>query len=221
MLNQGVFDPGFSGNQRALALAGAQQLGYEFYVTNVILPDVSPSGPLNPTIGIVNTGVAPFYYDWPMQLAVLNTTNALAQSWTTPWRLSSLLPGVNTVWTYTQSNPALAVGQYKLLVGVPNPMTNGPPLRFANQTQDADLPGWLTLGQFSVLPAPPTLSASSFGGLFLLQVSGAAPATWTVEGTSNFLTWLPLATNHTSASQWTFSHAISWPERFYRVVIQP
>ena len=37
---------------------------------------------------------------------------------------------------------------YQLLLRVPNPLANGPPLRFANQTQDRHLPGWLTLGEF-------------------------------------------------------------------------
>ncbi len=221
MLNQGVFSPGFTGVQKNLALAGAQQLGYELYVTNAMLVDASASGPLNMSVAILNTGVAPFYYDWPVQLAVLNSSNTLVQSWTTPWRLSSLLPGTNTVWSYTQTNPGLPIGQYKLLMGVLNPLTNGVPLRFANQSQDADLAGWLTLGQFSVLPAQPMLSASSFLSGFVLQVSGAAPGVWTVEDTSNFLTWTPLLTTNTTTTQWSFTDEILSPARFYRVVSQP
>jgi hypothetical protein len=36
-----------------------------------------------------------------------------------------------------------------LLLRVPNPLTNGLPLRLANQTQDQHMPGWLTLGEFA------------------------------------------------------------------------
>ncbi|MGO8929698.1 MAG: DUF4832 domain-containing protein [Limisphaerales bacterium] len=221
MLNQGVFDPGFSGAQQDLALAAAQQLGYELYVTNAILVDASASGPLTVSVGILNTGVAPFYYDWPVQLAVLNSSNMLVRSWTTPWKLSSLLPGTNTGWTCTQTNPGLPIGQYKLLMRVLNPLTNGVPLRFANQTQDADLPGWLTLGQVSVLPAQPTLSSGSIPAGFVLQVSGAAPGTWTVENSSTLLTWTPLLTTNTSTTQWSFTDDLMSPARFYRVVSQP
>ena len=221
MLNQGVFAPGFSGTQLNLALAGAHQLGYELYVSNAILVDVSGSGPLNVSVGILNTGVAPFYYDWPVQLGVLNTSNFLVQSWATPWKLSSLLPGTNTVWTFSQHEPGLPVGQYKLLLGVPNLLTNGVPLRFADQTQDADLAGWLTLGQFSVVPAQPTLSGSYFPFGFSLQVNSAAPGTWTIQDTSNFLTWTPLLTTNTSAAQWNVTDEVLSPMRFYRVVSQP
>jgi hypothetical protein len=223
MLNHGVFSPGFAGVQKNLALAGAQQLGYELYVTNAMLVDARASGLLNMSVAILNTGVAPFYYDWPVQVGVLNGSSTLVQSWTTPWRLSALFPGTNTVWSYTQTNHGLAVGQYKLLMRVLNPLTNGVPLRFANQAQDADLTGWLTLGQFSVLPdlTQPTLSGSSFPSGFVLQVSSAAPGTWIIEDTSNFLTWTPLLTTNTTTTQWSFTDEILSPARFYRVVSQP
>jgi hypothetical protein len=221
MLDQYVFDPGFSGTQQDLALAGAQQLGYELYVSNAILANVSGSGPLNISVDILNTGVAPFYYDWPVQLAALNSSNEVVQTWTTPWKLSSLIPGTNTVWTYTQTNPGLPAGQYTLLMGVQNPMTNGIPLRFADTTQDADLVGWLTLGQFSVLSTPPILSGILVPSGFSLQVDGAAPGMWALEDTSNFLSWTPLLTTNTSTAQWNFTDEVLVPMRFYRVVSQP
>lgn len=221
MLDQYVFDPGFGGTQQNLALAGAHQLGYEFYVTNAIVADPSGSGPLNVTVVILNTGVAPFYYDWPVQLAVLNSSNEVVRTWTTPWKLSLLHPGTNTVWTYVQTNPGLPAGQYKLLMGVHNPMTNGIPLRFADTTQDAELVGWLTLGQFAVLAAPPILNGRLVPYGFSLQVEGAAPGTWAIEDTSNFLTWTPLLTTNTSTVQWSFTDEFLSPMRFYRVVSQP
>jgi hypothetical protein len=223
MLNQYVFDPGFTGAEQSLALAGARQLGYELYVSNAILTDARTSGPLSVSVGILNTGVAPFYYDWPVQLGVLNSNHTLVQSWTVPWKLSSLLPATNTVWSCTQSNRGLALGQFKLLMSVPNPMTNGIMLRFANQAQDADLSGWLTLGQFSVVAivAQPTLKAGVSSSSFALQVNGAAPGLWTVQGTSNLLTWVALLTTNTSTNQWSFMDPILSPARFYRVVNQP
>src|SRR5262249_13842305 len=86
-----------------------------------------------------------------VQLRVLNTNLQSVQTWTTDWQLSSLIPGTNKLWGFTLTNHGLAAGQYKLLMGVPNPMTNGLPLRFANELQDADLQAWLTLGTFSVV----------------------------------------------------------------------
>ncbi len=60
MLNQAVFSPGFSGTQKSRAVAGAQQLGYEMYVTNAVLADAHASSPLNIGVQIINAGVAPF-----------------------------------------------------------------------------------------------------------------------------------------------------------------
>ena len=222
MLNQEVFEPGFTGAQEALAMAGARQLGYELYVSNATIVDAFASGPLRVDVAISNTGVAPFYYGWPVQLGALNNSSALAQSWTTPWSVSSLQPGNNTLWSYSRTNHGLAPGQFKLVMRVANPLTNGVTLRFANQTQDADVPGWLTLGQFSVQAdlARPALKASSFVSGFALQVS-AAPGVWTVEASSNLLTWTPLLTTNSSATQWTFVEKFLSSVRFYRVIGQP
>jgi hypothetical protein len=224
MLNQALFDPGFTGAQEDLALAGAHQLGYEIYVTNAAIVDAFVSGPLNVSVQILNTGVAPFYYDWPLQLGALNSSNALAQTWTTTWKLSSLLPASsNAVWCYTQTNHGLAAGQYKCLLRAQDPLTNGLLFRFANVAQNADLAGWLTLGRFSVVPGPaqPTLSAKCSLSAFELAVSNAAPGEWTVENTSNFAAWNPLLTTNTSTTAWSVTDVITSQAQFYRVVCQP
>jgi len=224
MLNQGVFSPGFSGAPEALALAGARQLGYELYVTNSQLMDARLSGPLNISLQVQNTGVAPFYYNWPVNVAALNASNQIVQTWTTPWVLSSLLPSpTNTVWNYSQSNHGLAVGKYKLLLSVQNPLTNGASFHFANQTQDADVDGWLTLGQFSVVAnlAQPTLNGINSFPTFVLQVSDAAPGAWTVERTTDFTAWTPLLTTNTSTTEWSVTDNVSALTEFYRVVGGP
>lgn len=224
MINQGVFNPGFTGAEEALALAGARQLGYELYVTSVKIVDARLPGAVNISLQIQNTGVAPFYYNWPVQLGVLNSNNTLLQAWTTPWMLTSILPSsTNTVLNYSQSSSGLAVGQYKLVLGVQNPLTNGAPLHFANQTQDANVVGWLTLGQFSVLTniAQPKLSGVYSHPDFFLQVSNAAPGVWTVERTPDLVVWTPLFTTNTSTAEWILSDPVSALVHFYRVVSQP
>jgi hypothetical protein len=224
MINQGVFSPGFTGAQEALALAGARRLGYELYVTNAQIVDARLSGPLNISLQIQNTGVAPFYYNWPVQLGVLNSSDTLVQTWTTPWMLTSILPSpTNALWNYTQSSYGLAAGQYKLLLRVQNPLTNGVSFHFANQAQDADVVGWLTLGHFSVLPniAQPTLSGVSSLPNFVLQVSNAAPGVWTVERTPDLVVWTSLLTTNTGSAEWNLTDNVSSSAQFYRVVSQP
>jgi hypothetical protein len=171
-----------------------------------------------------NTGVAPFYYDWPVQLAALNRGNVLANTWTAAWTLSSLLPAAaNTAWSFTLPDHGLAAGQYRLLLRVRNPLENGVPLRFANTTQDADLQGWLTLGQVSVTSPStgPSLSGNLSPAGFDLLVSNAAPGAWTLESTSDFAEWTPLLTTNTTSPQWSVICTILPSARFYRVVGAP
>jgi hypothetical protein len=224
MLNQGVFDPGFTGAQQELALAGAHQLGYEIYVTNAAIVEACVSGPLNVSVQVLNTGVAPFYYDWPIQLGALNSNNVLAQTWSTTWKLSSLLPtNSNTIWSLTQTNHGLTAGLYKCVLRAQNPLTNGLSFRFADAAQDADLAGWLTLGQFSVVPgvARPTLSVNCSAAAFELMVSNAAPGEWTVENTSDLASWNHLLTTNTSATAWSVTDVVTSLPQFYRVVSKP
>ena len=91
---------------------------------------------------------------------------------------------------------------------------------FANVAQSADLPGWLTLGQVSIVPGPakPSLHGSLSPSGFDLDVSNAAPGAWAVQGTSDFLVWTQLLTTNTSTSGWRAFDQISSSVRFYRVV---
>jgi len=224
MLNQGAFSPGFTGSQQTLAVRGGSMLGYELYVSNACLIDASVSEPLKLALQVWNTGVAPFYYDWPAQLAAFNPSNTLIKTWTTPWKLSSLLPATtNTLCTWAQTNHGLPPGQYKLALRVQNPLSGGVPLRFANQAQDADVPGWLTLGNVSITPSRPRLSWAINPSLqgFALLVSQATPGAWTVEGTSNFVSWSALLSTNSVTSEWGVTDRISSPARFYRVVGSP
>jgi Domain of unknown function (DUF4832) len=154
MLNQGAFLPGLIGPEKSSALAGAQRLGYELYASSATVAAGNPTAPLNVQLQIRNTGVAPFYYDWPVQLRWLDSHRATVCTWVTDWKLSSLLPSeTNAIWSYAQTRPGLAPGSYTLMLGVKNPLTNGVPLRFANETQDANEPGWLTIGKVAITPA--------------------------------------------------------------------
>ncbi len=224
MLNQKVFSPGFTGAQKNLALAGAQALGYTLMVSNAVLGDAWVSTPLNVSVSLQNTGVAPFYYDWPVQLGALNSNNTLVKTWTTIWKLSSLVPSAtNTVWSYVQTNHGLGVGQYKILLSVTNPIPNGLPLRFANVAQDADRSGWLTLGQLTIgsIPARPGLIGYLSPSGFILQISNAVPGFWTVECSSDCVNWTPMLSTNTSTTAWSITDAIYRLRRFYRVVGSP
>lgn len=220
MLNHGAFAPGFSGAEKELALAGARRLGYELYVSRADLSAATETDPLSVALQIRNCGVAPFYYDWPVLIRALDHNGSARPTWTTKWKLPSLLPAdTNTTWSVTVAEPALPAGTYTLLLGVPNPLANSVPLRFANDTQDADLAGWLTLGQVTVGPGPgqPVLQGLRSATGFELRVSGATPGLWNIEYTLDFVSWTFLTSTNSTTTEWTLTDQIPGPARFYRV----
>jgi len=147
LMNSGVFRTKFEGAKLDRALAGARRMGYELMVTAAALT-VKKDGGLDVKIKIRNAGVAPFYYSWPVEIGLLDSTGKVATTWRTDWDLTGILPGPDSIaLDFTQAKLALPTGEYQVVMRAVNPLPNGVPLRFANQTQDANTPGWLSLGQ--------------------------------------------------------------------------
>jgi hypothetical protein len=149
LLNQGVFDRRLPPGDNARALAGARRLGYELSVSSVALPQAIASSSPVVRVRIRNTGRAPFYYNWPIELGVAAGHRLLAR-WRTGWQLSRVLPGDPVEFAFTLKNARLPNGSsYLLLMRAINPFAAGHPLKFADKSQDDTLTGWLTLGSFT------------------------------------------------------------------------
>lgn len=133
------------------ATASAQRLGYTLHIPRASVVPPRSGQALAGTVFVENRGVAPFYYPWQVRIAVMDASGTVSQ-WPISADLRSVLPGTPGSWNFEVTDPGLAAGTYKLLIGVANPMTGGKPLRFANTTQDQDQNGWLTLGSFEVTP---------------------------------------------------------------------
>lgn len=149
LINQGVFRTEFpaQGPDYERALAGHVRLGYELHVAEVRWWP-SRTG-LAIEVDVSNRGVAPFYYDWPIELALWDRrTGQIFFREETDWHLTTVLPGPNaTVWHHELT---WAVGDrdaFQILMRVANPMPGGRPLGFANQEQDRDVLGWLSLAE--------------------------------------------------------------------------
>jgi hypothetical protein len=146
LMNSGVFRKGLDGDRRERAIAGARRLGYEFHIAEAAL-ETTPGNGLHVRVRMRNAGVAPFYYPWPLDLGLLDATDRLVVTWRTDWTLTGILPNeAIRVLDDSRSGLKLPTGDYRVLLRVVSPLPHGLPLRFANQTQDASLPGWLTLG---------------------------------------------------------------------------
>jgi len=151
MLAYGAFDRNLSPAARRLAARQSLSLGYEFHVTTATLTSTRTDQPVTITATLRNSGVAPFYHNWPLELAVRDTSGKTVHTVRTDWSINGLLPGeADRQWTHTFTAGTLPPGNFKLLLRAVNPLENGLPLRFANASQDADADGWLTLGSFSL-----------------------------------------------------------------------
>ncbi|WP_343045009.1 DUF4832 domain-containing protein [Pseudarthrobacter oxydans] len=153
LLNQHGFSPGYTGQSLSNATAAAQSLGYRFHATSFAITRGTVAGQSDVSVMVSNVGVAPFYYDWPIQIAALDSAGNMVRTWGTSWKLTAVKPGMSVQWKSPVSVSGLAPGTYTLVVRAVNPLANGMPLRFANASQDQTKPGWLTLGR-KYLPAP-------------------------------------------------------------------
>ncbi len=148
LMDSGMFERKATPERLERAKLAVQQMGYEFHAKTVQLR--TKPGQLTIRLEIENRGVAPFYAKWPATYALASGTT-IAHTAKSTDHLQGLLPGAEPrVWAPTLTLPKLAAGNYQVLVSVPNPLAGANPVRFANRTQDADLPGFLSLGEITL-----------------------------------------------------------------------
>lgn len=137
-------------DEKERAIAAARSLGYEFRVIQAAAELKERTLEVAVTLG--NFGVAPFYAAWPVEIRLIGPDQKTSGA-KLPLDLKNLLPEDRLSATATLDLAPLPPGDYRLLIGVPNPMKSGRPLRFANADPEPAEPGWLTLGNIAV-PAP-------------------------------------------------------------------
>jgi hypothetical protein len=125
LMDSGLFSQRFPMDEarKSRAIEAVQQMGYEFHIARWRMD----GGEIQ--IDVENRGVAPFYHDWPVELAAGEEVVAR-------FGLRGIFPGETQTWT------AVAAGDGPYRLRVPNPMMGGRPLRFANEEQMEE---WLKL----------------------------------------------------------------------------
>lgn len=127
-----------------------RRLGYEFWVRVVDIGSVSRKQ-LPVSVEVENRGVALFYYAWRNQFAIADARGQIVKIIAGRGLRTGLLPSQPARgWNQNLDVTGLAPGKYQLLMRVRNSLPNGIPLRFANTAQDANVAGWLTLGEWSL-----------------------------------------------------------------------
>lgn len=150
-----------------MATAGLLQkaMGYRFVLNKAqYSPRVDNGKMLNLRFDLTNTGSSPFYYNWPVQVVLLEP-RTLQPVWTSTLKkvdISKWMPGDE--WDeakqqYSKAAPVYAIdqqiklngvskGKYILALSVNDPSGNRPSLRFANGSYCAG--GYTALGMIGV-----------------------------------------------------------------------
>jgi len=135
------------------ALRSHKMMGYEFFVSSVQLNADNLSN-VTVDVKIRNSGIAPIYYNWPVEFAAINSNgNFLGVFGTSDWDVHAIYPDSGD-YTKTFTAPIYGNDTYTILMRFVNPLKaysgNARELRFANENQDNDINGWLTLGSVTI-----------------------------------------------------------------------
>lgn len=122
LINNAVFNGKWDKEVKVKAISAAKHLGYELYVKEFQLK----AGLLK--VKILNKGVAPFYYKWPIEVVDLNSKKVSK----TNWDIRKILPGQPIEFS-------IKVRGKKFGIRILNPMKGGNNVKFANETQVNEL----------------------------------------------------------------------------------
>ena len=116
-------------------------MGYRFSVKSAsYTPSVAAGGKLKVKLSWRNTGVAPFYYNWPVEVSLLDKDGNVVASTVTNDDIRKWLPGDSINMTATIKVPEnLASGVYKVAVAILDPDKNKPAIHLAMEGGNKDL----------------------------------------------------------------------------------
>jgi hypothetical protein len=140
LMDSGMFETSrqkdITPSRLAEAISQVQKMGYEFFVRSASVQSDRTS--LKLSVEVINRGVAPFYYDWPVSLILKTKDDKVWLQQELDWKLTGLQPNEVRVWKTDVELPSGLTEKPQVLLQVLNPMPTGMPLRFANQTQGED-----------------------------------------------------------------------------------
>src|SRR4029077_16732865 len=111
--------------------AHVRMLGYQFAIHEVRhAAVVTKGGKLPFSLAGENQGVAPFYYRWPVELALLGNEGQPAEKFSLDWDVRKWLPGKFEADGAVRINSK--PGTYQLALAIRDPWSTGQGIAFAN-----------------------------------------------------------------------------------------
>ncbi len=136
---------------RKRADALVRRMGYQFRIVEARHPAaIEPGGRFRFSLEIENEGVAPFYYPWPVELLILDRGRGVNGKIPIEVDIRGWVPGTNQVGVDLVA-PELRAGTCTLALGIRDPWTGEPAIRFANNLRTAY--GCALLSTVEVKPA--------------------------------------------------------------------
>lgn len=138
-----------SGDEQFLQHSQAlvRKLGYEFQLTELRhTAGTMANGSIDISLMGRNNGVAPFYYPWSVEWALLDSTGKVVAINRTDWDVRRWQPG-----EFSESAKVsfdVPPGEYRLALGIRDPWQDRPAIRFANQLSVVD--GWTVLSKLEI-----------------------------------------------------------------------
>jgi hypothetical protein len=122
-------DPDVDSYQRNID-ALTNVMGYNFVLEAVTHTDKTKSGSnLDIRMQWNNKGVAPFYYQWPLELSLADSKGKIVTKTTTAADITKWLPGVTTATQSIKIPKDLKAGNYTLCVAIIDPSTGKPGIK--------------------------------------------------------------------------------------------
>jgi hypothetical protein len=120
-----------------------RRMGYQYRLTEVSWRIRERT--LNLQVRGVNEGVAPFYYPWAVEIALLREDDSTAQIHRVDVDITRWLPG--DFRFSTQMPLQVTGGRYRLALGIRDPWRNAPDIQFANRLLNVN--GWNVVDSIS------------------------------------------------------------------------
>lgn len=124
-----------------------RKMGYEYQIDEVSHPmQVKARQSAKVQFKARNNGVAPFYYPWSVEWALIDGAGGIVKVHVTDWDLRKWVPGEFT--ESTELNVDVPPGTYRLAIGIRDPWKDRPAIRFANDLPVTD--GWTIVSEMKV-----------------------------------------------------------------------
>ena len=125
-------------------ISAAARTGYDLHLTRARWESLGSTFRLQ--VAFTNSGVAPFYYRWPIEVGWARD-GSIRQTWSPDWDVRTIIPGAGEVVFDSAAPPDFRPEPgAALLVRIPNPLPKGPAIPLSHPSHPDDIDGWYTLG---------------------------------------------------------------------------